>query len=69
MDKVIQEFVLETPGLSAKKILNRCNKSNEQTLSKSTIYMRLRKLKRKGILINKGDSWYVNTKQLKMEGE
>lgn len=62
MDDVIQDLVQASPGLSADRILklmqNRCKK----TIFTNRVYKCLRQLKRQGILINKGNRWYINTK-------
>ncbi len=62
VDDVIQDLVQASPGLSADRILklmqNRCKK----TIFTNHVYKCLRQLKRQGILINKGNRWYINTK-------
>lgn len=62
MDKVIKDYLKAFPGLSAKGILNIYKKNYDQNILTDTVYMRLRKLKRKGIIINKGDRWFINLK-------
>ncbi|WP_216829861.1 hypothetical protein [Alkalihalobacterium elongatum] len=62
MENVIKETLREFPGITAKKILNLCKKYNYQNITRDTIYKHLRKLKRKGTLVNKGDRWYLNNK-------
>ncbi|WP_338452747.1 hypothetical protein R4Z09_13330 [Niallia oryzisoli] len=61
MDEIIKDLLLTSPGLSADKMLKIYQNNYNNAIFASSVYKHLRQLKRKGILINKGNRWYVNT--------
>ena len=61
VDEVIKDLLQTSPGLSADRILKIYQNSCNKAIFTNSVYKCLRQLKRKGILINKGNRWYVNT--------
>ncbi|MEH7276972.1 hypothetical protein [Neobacillus vireti] len=59
MDEVIKGLLQNSPGLSAKNILNNCHKMMNENVRTDTINRYLRRLKSRGILINKNGRWYL----------
>jgi Fe2+ or Zn2+ uptake regulation protein len=62
VDDCIKNLVQTSPGLSADRILHRLQHHSEKSIFANHLYKCLRQLKRQGVLINKGNRWYVNTK-------
>jgi len=63
MDEKIINYLRSSPGSSANNILHMYNGTVNHEIVMATIYTRLRKLKRKKLIINKGNRWYINLKQ------
>jgi hypothetical protein len=59
LDEVIKGLLQNSPGLSAINILNNCQKMMNENVRTDTINRYLRRLKSRGILINKNGRWYL----------
>ena len=59
MEKVIKESLKASPGLSASKIQDIYIKDKGKDIKMNIVYMHLRKLKSKGVIINQGGRWYL----------
>jgi Fe2+ or Zn2+ uptake regulation protein len=59
VDNLIIDYLQSSPGLSANKILSINQKNTNRNIIADTIYGHLRKMKKKGIVINQGTRWYL----------
>ncbi|MDR7075970.1 Fe2+ or Zn2+ uptake regulation protein [Neobacillus niacini] len=59
MDEVIKGLLQNSPGLSAENILNNCQKMMNENVRTDMVNRYLRRLKSRGILINKNGRWYL----------
>ena len=67
LDELIKTYLRSTPGLSAQRILEIYKKDTNHQIVIDRFHMYLRKLKRNGILINKGNRWYLNMKSMQKQ--
>lgn len=59
MDEVIKDVIKSSPGLTAEKIHKIFKQKYNQSFNSSVINRGLRKMKNKGIILNKCGRWYV----------
>lgn len=67
LDELIKTYLRSTPGLSAQRILDNYKKDTNHQIIIDRFNMHLRKLKKNGILINKGNRWYLNMKSIQKQ--